>query len=307
MALYGQSMTISYIAWNTFLNRGATGDAANHTLRWVKDGTSSAPTNTPSEVDATNAPGVYKIVLTATETQALYGTLAGKSATADVSLMPVSVAFERLPNAAPGASGGLPTVDGSNHVAGVQGTLDVNVAQISGDSTAADNLEAVLDGTGANVKFNTLTGTKVVITNAVPGEAAVNLNGSGAGGIGLLLQANDSTGVALQLNDGSDIGIGGGTSDITGIGSAAATAILSTPANKLATNASGQVELPTTDGVTAAKLRELILAALAGETELTDNGGTKTLRFFKQDGSTALLDVTFNSSGEWTDTEIDPT
>jgi hypothetical protein len=113
--------------------------------------------------------------------------------------------------------------------------------------------------------------------------------------------------VALQINDGSDIGIGGGTSDLTGIGSAAATAILSTPANKLLTNASGQVELPTTDGVTAAKLRELLLAALAGTTELTDNGGgSQTLRLFKQDGTTPLVDITFNTTGEWVQTDIDP-
>jgi hypothetical protein len=77
----------------------------------VKDGTTAAPTNSPTEVDATNAPGVYKLVLTAAECTCDFGTLAGKSSAASVSIIPVSVAFEQLPTALPGASGGVPTLD----------------------------------------------------------------------------------------------------------------------------------------------------------------------------------------------------
>ena len=124
MALYGVAFTLTYVAWDTSANEGKTGDVANHTLRWVQDGTSGAPSNSPAEVDATNVPGLYKLALTAAEAQAVYGSLAGKSTTANVSIMPVSIAFERLPNAAPGANGGLPTVDANNYVAGIQGTLN---------------------------------------------------------------------------------------------------------------------------------------------------------------------------------------
>jgi len=95
MALYGVQTTISYVAWDTSANAGKTGDAGNHTLRWVKDGTPAAPSNSPAEVDASNAPGVYKLTLTAAECQAVYGTLAGKSSTSNVSIMPVSIAFEQ--------------------------------------------------------------------------------------------------------------------------------------------------------------------------------------------------------------------
>lgn len=109
MASRGQSLTLTYVAWDTDANAGKTGDVANHTLRWIKDGTSAAPDNSPAEVDATNAPGVYKVVLTGTECTANVGTLCGKSSTADVSLMPITVTFEQLPTAAPDAAGGLPT------------------------------------------------------------------------------------------------------------------------------------------------------------------------------------------------------
>ena len=110
MAIYGESLTIQYIAWDTVNNVPKTGDASNHTLRWVKDGTAAAPTNSPSEVDATNAPGVYKVTLTATETQCWVGTLCGKSSTSGVAIMPLTLTFERLPTAAPGSSGGLPVI-----------------------------------------------------------------------------------------------------------------------------------------------------------------------------------------------------
>lgn len=108
MALYGVSFVITYVAWDTSANAGKTGDSANHTLRWVKDGVSGVPTNSPSEVDATNLPGLYKLTLTAAEAQAVFGALGGKSSTANVSIMPVMVPFEQLPNAAPGTMSGLP-------------------------------------------------------------------------------------------------------------------------------------------------------------------------------------------------------
>lgn len=85
--------TIAYYAIDTSTNTGKTGDVANHTLRWVKDGTAAAPTNSPAEVDATNCPGLYKIALTATETDCKIGTLHGKSSTADIVITPQQFEF----------------------------------------------------------------------------------------------------------------------------------------------------------------------------------------------------------------------
>ena len=113
MATRGVAMTIAYVAWDTEANAGKTGDVGNHTLRWIKDGTAASPANTPTEVDATNAPGLYKIALTAEETDCDIGVLCGKSSTSGVSIVPVTIQFERLPNAAPGAAGGLPLIGAS--------------------------------------------------------------------------------------------------------------------------------------------------------------------------------------------------
>ncbi|HUT35047.1 MAG TPA: hypothetical protein VNE39_16270 [Planctomycetota bacterium] len=142
MASRGQSLTLTYIAWDTAANAGKTGDAGNHTLRWVKDGASAAPTNAPGELDATNAPGVYKLALTAAECACDVGVLCGKSSTASVVLIPATMTFELLPTTPPAANGGLATVDGSNRVAGVQGTLNTLDELAESLGAAADWTEA---------------------------------------------------------------------------------------------------------------------------------------------------------------------
>jgi hypothetical protein len=97
MSTRGISITIQYTAWDTVNNIGKTGDSANHTLRWVKDGTSNAPTNSPSEIDSTNAKGEYKIIMTSTECTSDFCTLCGVSSTTGIVIIPKSVSFETFP------------------------------------------------------------------------------------------------------------------------------------------------------------------------------------------------------------------
>ena len=95
MAIKNQSITITYTAWDTVNNAGKTGDSANHTLRLVQDGTEATPANSPSEVDATNLPGVYKITLTAGEMNYSTVTLGGKSSTSGIVIIPVNIVTEQ--------------------------------------------------------------------------------------------------------------------------------------------------------------------------------------------------------------------
>jgi hypothetical protein len=111
MASRAQALTLSYFAWDLTNGVWKTGDAANHTLTWTKDGVNAAATNAPAEVGG----GEYQVALTAAECTCNAGTLFGASATAGVILFGVTVTFEQLPTAAPGAAGGLPylaTADG---------------------------------------------------------------------------------------------------------------------------------------------------------------------------------------------------
>ena len=172
MPSYGQSVTLTYVAWDNTNNVGKTGDVANHTLRWVKDGTSGAPLNSPAEVDATNAPGLYKLVLTSAECQCQVGTLAGKSSTAAISIMPLTLAFENLPTAAPAASGGLPTVGtGSGQISPSAGNMTV-AGYASGQdpatltlATAANKLAT--DGSGRVLLQPSQTGVTIPAVTTV--------------------------------------------------------------------------------------------------------------------------------------------
>lgn len=183
MATRNVSMTLQYIAWDTSANTGKTGDGGNHTLRWVKDGTAAAPTNSLSEVDATNAPGVYKVTLTATETDCNVGTLCGVSSTGNVVIMPITLTFERLPDAAPGSNGGVPTVDASNYVAGVQGTKntlddlnDIAATDVVTGPAIATSTGGVVDNV-ALVDLVTLIDTNGIAADSLSTGALADING----------------------------------------------------------------------------------------------------------------------------------
>ena len=150
MATYGKSMTVTYTAWDTSANTGKTGDVANHTLRWIKDGASAVPTNSPSEVDAANAPGEYKVTLTAAEAQTAIGKLAGVSSTANVSIVPVQITFEHIPDAAPDAAGGLPISDaGGLDLDTLLGRLDAAISTRMATFSLPANFAALgINGSG---------------------------------------------------------------------------------------------------------------------------------------------------------------
>jgi len=119
-----------------------TGDAANHTIYYYgSDNVSAEFDSTPTEIDATNLPGLYQVYIGALEyTTRTRITIGGVSSTGQVHIQPVHVDLDFLPNAAPGANGGLPTVDANNYVAGVQGTLNV-FDDLENVSTAEVNTE----------------------------------------------------------------------------------------------------------------------------------------------------------------------
>lgn len=211
----GQSITITYIAWDTNANVGKSGDVANHTLRWVKDGTAAAPTNAASEIDATNAPGAYRITLTSAECTCHTGVLVGKSSTANVSIIPASIAFEQLPTATPGASTGVPVLDASLRI-------DSNIKAIDGNATNGNN--ATLKLKSLDIRSNDVTVNSVDVRGfagtaiSPSGGKAINIEGGSAyegdGGHGIRIKggqnfgAGTTKGYAVRVVAGP--GLGGG-------------------------------------------------------------------------------------------------
>ena len=92
----GQSYRVGFVAWDLANNAPKTGDAANITVRISKDGGAlTAATNNPVEVDATNAPGLYRITLTASEMDANTIEVVPKSTTANTYCQVVTILTER--------------------------------------------------------------------------------------------------------------------------------------------------------------------------------------------------------------------
>ncbi len=225
MASRGQSIVVTYVAWDTVNNVGKTGDVANHTLRWIKDGTASAPTNAASEVDATNAPGVYKITLTTAECTCDSGTLAGKSSSANVSIMPKDVTFEMLPTAAPGATNGLGILSAT-------GAVPSNVTQINGSLTNGNN--ATLSLKKLSITNNDFGGYGIEVTTTTGGGSGgpVKLLGSGSGNIGVGISAYE----AVYVNS-----TGGTNSAITLVPDVAGYGIKGTIQGNITGNLNGNV------------------------------------------------------------------
>jgi len=92
MAIRGKSITLTYTAWDTANNAGKTGDGANHTIQWIKDGVMAAHTGI-TEVHTTLCPGEYAVTMTAVECNCDFGVLCGKSDTAGIVIIPVRVSF----------------------------------------------------------------------------------------------------------------------------------------------------------------------------------------------------------------------
>ncbi len=92
MPTRGQSHIVIYRAINTLTGALVSGDVGNHTLLWSKDGAAGvAPSNAPS---ARATAGFYQVVVSATEADCEVGVLTGVSATANVLLERVDVAYD---------------------------------------------------------------------------------------------------------------------------------------------------------------------------------------------------------------------
>jgi hypothetical protein len=92
MAVRGVTLTVSYTAWNTATGRPQQNDAANHTLKTIRDGVEAPAVNAPA--DSSGIAGECKLVLTAAEMVVDFITLGGASTTPNVILIPVKITTE---------------------------------------------------------------------------------------------------------------------------------------------------------------------------------------------------------------------
>ena len=104
---------------------------------------------------------VYKATITATQAQCQVGTLAGKSSTTGITIIPITVTFENLPTALPAASGGLLTVGTGAGQINPSGTGKVPATVASTDVTG--NVAADVQ----TIKTQTVTCSAGVTVNTI--------------------------------------------------------------------------------------------------------------------------------------------
>jgi len=95
MAIKGVALTVPFTVWDTLTNTGKTGDAPQVSVYLVVNGAlSSLATSTVTEVSSSNCPGIYKVSLSASETNYSTITVAGKSSTSGVVVIPAHIITE---------------------------------------------------------------------------------------------------------------------------------------------------------------------------------------------------------------------
>lgn len=191
MALKNQALYVVYKAWNTSTNAGQTGDVLNHTLKLDQDGASNPPTNSPAEIDSTNRPGDYRILLAAGDMNFNSVSLGGKSSTANVVIFGVNIVTERgvLPTAAPGNAGGiLEYGTGTGQLNPIGGAVNLAYPDSSvmhSGTAQAGAAGSITLASGASATNNLYNGSLVRI-----------LSGTGAGQTRVILSYNGATKVA---------------------------------------------------------------------------------------------------------------
>lgn len=142
MAERALQQTFCLLVWDTSLNQPKASDAANITLQVSKDGGSlSNTTNSPTDLGTS---GIIAVTLTAAEMTADTVTIVGTSTTGNVVVEPVLIDTR----------------------------VSADVVKVSGDSVAADNLEAMFDGTG--YVDDTAPASRSQVNNLSIGSSAIS-------------------------------------------------------------------------------------------------------------------------------------
>ena len=315
MPLKNEALTITYLAWNTSTSIGQTGDAANHTLRAVGDGTEFTPTNAPVEVDSTILKGIYKISLLASELNYNFFTLGGISSTANVVIRDVSFPTDRgvLPNVPPTTQGAPITVGtGTGQLnttnggitGNITGNLSGSVGSVTGAVGSVTGAVGSVTGTvGGNVvgtvasvtgAVGSVTGSVGSVTGAV-GSVAGNVAGNVVGTVGSVL--GDVDGNLLGHVAGGVVGtVGGVAGNVTGsVGSVTAGVALS---------AAG-LDAVAIESLNARQALDVILAVAAGVLSGASSGGG-TIVIKDPSGTNTRVQATTDSNGNRTSVTITP-
>ena len=172
MPIRAQALTMHYFATDS--DGPKTGDVGNHSLRIIEDGVIGTIAGSPAEIDATNAPGMYKVAITAAENTADVVTICGKSSSSGVTLSPST--WCNITNSDAGvasALGKIGVIDGivDNILVDTATTLNDKIDVIDGivdnilvdtGTTLDDKIDAILVDTGTTIPATLANGVNTL-------------------------------------------------------------------------------------------------------------------------------------------------
>lgn len=179
---------IAVYAWDTANDVPKTGDAANITAQISKDFGAAAATNdtNPTELDATDHPGIYVFDLTQAETNADAIVISPVSGTSDIVLEPVQVFTENRAMYGIKAVGTAQAADATSVTlaaaeAFANDTLIGNIISVYGSDQGYSQEKVILDSAGDVVTVSaftvTPTGTITYVIYAAPAGEGVAQTG----------------------------------------------------------------------------------------------------------------------------------
>lgn len=205
-----------------YYRKGATGTAQALTLASQTVGGAHTDGGFVA-IDGTNMPGLYRLDLSDTMVAAegmltilLKGATNMAPVVAELEIVDIDIydsvrlGLTALPNAAAEASGGLATLSAAQSS---NGTIPANMVAISGDVTAADNLETAADGGvynlgGGGIVASSVTGAVGSVTGNVGGNVTGSVN-SVTTGVSLAANSVNTTSIqngaitAIKIQDGA--------------------------------------------------------------------------------------------------------
>lgn len=151
------SQKVAVFAWDGAAGAAKTGDAANITAQISKDGGACAATDdaSPTELDATDAPGVYIFDMLQAETNADLIVITPSSSTTDIVFRPIIIYTQTVMRGTDGANTVEPDVAGTAPTA-----VEIQAEMEENGSSLLDTIrDIVSNGTYGNSALQTLLTT----------------------------------------------------------------------------------------------------------------------------------------------------
>ena len=152
------SQKVAVFAWDNAAGVAKTGDAANISAQISKDGAATAATNdlAPTELDSTDAPGIYIFDMLQAETNADLIVIAPVSSTTDVVLRPVIIYTQTVMITTSDITG--VEVDNDGTAISLAGAIKLILSVLTGK---------VAGGNTSSIKFRDIADTKVRVQATV--------------------------------------------------------------------------------------------------------------------------------------------